>query len=172
MKEKNVNRLQSVSVEAGMVLAATYTGGNVIRVDLSDVVRRLEIFAPLDLRREFRRAAVVDFGWAVEWPCGASLDSDRLLEMSLEQQGQVANVDFRRWQDRHQLSLTDAAKAIGLTRRTVSQYRTGARPVPRTVTLACKGWDLEHGRAKRGRATRGVKLGAQPPSRISHRSEK
>jgi len=152
MKVKNANRLQSVSVGTGMVLVAAYTGGNTIRVDLTDVAQRLEAFAPLESRREFRRAAVVDFGWAVEWPCGASLDSDRLLEMSLEQSGQAANVDFRRWQDRHQLSLTDAATAIGLTRRTVSQYRTGARPVPRTVMLACKGWELEQVRAKRGRA--------------------
>ena len=151
MKAKNANRLQSVSVGTGMVLVATYTGGNTISVDLTDVARRLEAFAPLESRREFRRAAVVDFGWAVEWPCGASLDSDRLLEMSLEQSGQAANVDFRRWQDRHRLSLTDAATAIGLTRRTVSQYRTGARPVPRTVMLACKGWELEQRRPKRGR---------------------
>lgn len=28
-------------------------------------------------------------------------------------------------------------------RRTVSQYRTGARPIPCTVTLACKGWEVE-----------------------------
>jgi hypothetical protein len=154
MKAKNTNRLQSVSVDTGMVLVATYTGGNTIRVDLTDVAQRLQAFAPLESRREFRRAAVVDFGWAVEWPCGASLDSDRLLEMSLEQSGQAANVDFRRWQDRHRLSLTGAATAIGLTRRTVSQYRTGARPVPRTVTLACKGWELEQDRAKRGRAGR------------------
>ena len=152
MKEKNVNRLQPVAVEGGMVLTATYTSGNTIRVDLSDVARRLEAFAPLESHREFRRAAVADFGWGVEWPCGASLDSDRLLEMALEQQGQVANVDFRRWQDRHQLSLTDAAKAIGLSRRTVSQYRTGARPVPRTVTLACKGWEIEQSQPKRGQA--------------------
>jgi len=152
MKQKNAYPLQSVAIEAGMVLSATYMGGNTIRVDLADAARRLKAFAPLESRREFRRAALVDFGWAVEWPCGASLDSDRLLEMALEQQGQVANVDFRRWQDRHQLSLTDAAKAIGLTRRTVSQYRTGARPVPRTVTLACKGWEMEQDRPKRGRA--------------------
>jgi predicted transcriptional regulator len=41
----------------------------------------------------------------------------------------VENVHFRHWQDAHQLSLTDAARSIDLTRRTVSQYRTGARPV-------------------------------------------
>ena len=156
MRQNNVNRLKFVNVEAGMVLAATYTGGNTIRVDLTDVARRLEAFAPLESRREIRRATVVDFGWGVEWPCGASLDSDRLLEMALEQQGQVANVDFRHWQDRHQLSLADAAKAIGLTRRTVSQFRTGARPVPRTVTLACKGRKSEQGRPKRGRVKEAI----------------
>jgi uncharacterized membrane protein (GlpM family) len=30
---------------------------------------------------------------------------------------------------------------IGLTRRTVSQYKTGIRPVSRTVALAYKGWE-------------------------------
>jgi hypothetical protein len=61
MRQNNVNRLKSVNVEAGMALAATYTGGNTIRVDLTDVARRLEAFAPLESRREFRRATVVDF---------------------------------------------------------------------------------------------------------------
>jgi hypothetical protein len=56
MNEKNVIRLQSVSVEAGMVLSAIYTGGNTIRVDLTDVARRLEVFAPLESRRALRTA--------------------------------------------------------------------------------------------------------------------
>lgn len=95
---------------------------------------------------EFATAKVADFGWTVEWGSGALLDSDRLIEIALEQAGMAENVSFRRWQDANNLSLTDAAKAIGLTRRTVSQYRTGARPVPRIVGLACKGWEVEHRR--------------------------
>lgn len=55
----------------------------------------------------------------------------------------VDNVLFRQWQDCNALSLTDAAKAIGLSRRTISQFRTGARPVPRVVALACKGWSSD-----------------------------
>lgn len=31
-----------------------------------------------------------------------------------------------------------------MTRRTASQYRTGARPVSRTVLLALRGWEAEH----------------------------
>jgi predicted transcriptional regulator len=59
----------------------------------------------------------------------------------VKHQGRADTLAFRRWQERNRLSLSEAAAAIGLTRRTVSQYRTGARPVPRTVSLACKGWE-------------------------------
>ena len=63
--------------------------------------------------------------------------------MALEQSGMIENARFRRWQDANQLSLSQTAQAIGLTRRTISQYRTGKRPVPRTVAQACKGWEVE-----------------------------
>jgi hypothetical protein len=142
--KKQTARLESVNSEAGMALTATYSDGRVLRVDLSDLAQRLQIFAALENPTEFATAKVADFGWTLEWDCGASLDSDRLIELALEQAGMAENVSFRRWQDANNLSLTDAANAIGLTRRTISQYRTGARPVPRIVGLACKGWEVEH----------------------------
>lgn len=143
--KKQTARLQSVVAKKPMTLSATYSDGRVLEVDVSSLAKRLKAFAPLESWKEFASAKVTDFGWTLEWKCGASLDSDRLIEMALEQSGLVENVHFRHWQDAHQLSLTDAARAIGLTRRTVSQYRTGARPVPRIVGLACKGWEVEHG---------------------------
>lgn len=143
--KKQAARLESVTPGQGMTLSATFSDGRVLNIDMSDVAHRLEAFAALENPTEFATAKVADFGWTLEWDCGASLDSDRLIELALEQAGMTENVYFRRWQDANGLSLTDAANAIGLTRRTVSQYRTGARPVPRIVGLACKGWDLEHG---------------------------
>jgi len=145
--KKQAARLESVKPEPGTMLTATYSDGRVLRVDLADLASRLQTFAPLEDPVEFATAKVTDFGWTLEWDCGASLDSDRLIEMALEQAGMVENVNFRRWQDANHLSLTDAANAIGLTRRTVSQYRTGARPVPRIVGLACKGWEAERNQA-------------------------
>lgn len=142
--KKQTARLIAVTPESNMVLAATYSDGRVVRVNLSDLASRLQAFAALENPKEFATAKVADFGWTLEWDCGASLDSDRVIELALEQAGMAENVFFRRWQDTHNLSLTDAASAIGLTRRTVSQYRTGARPVPRIVGLACKGWEVEH----------------------------
>lgn len=141
--KKQTARLQSVTTEPEMVISTTYTDGRVVRINMRELASTFQIFAPLVDAAEFSTATVTDFGWTLEWNCGASLDSDRLLELSLEQAGLAENVRFRRWQDANHLSLTDAASAIGLSRRTISQYRTGSRTVPRIVGLACKGWEAE-----------------------------
>jgi hypothetical protein len=142
-----VNRLESVTPQGGMVLEIRYTGGQIVRVDFSELPERFAVFADLKNPDFFRAAAVADWGHTLEWPNGEGLDADRVMEMALEQAGRVDTLAFRRWQERNHLSLNAAADAIGLTRRTVSQYRTGARPVPRTVTLACKGWEVERDHA-------------------------
>jgi hypothetical protein len=68
---------------------------------------------------------------------------DRLWEMSLEQNGRLDTLEFVRWRWRYGLSLNAAADALGLSRRQVAYYASGERPVPRTVLLACKGWEVE-----------------------------
>lgn len=82
-----VNRLQSVTIEPGMVAVVTYTNGKTVHVSLEAIAGRLEAFAPLADPSEFAQARVEDFGWTLSWPCGASLDSDRVLEISMEQAG-------------------------------------------------------------------------------------
>ncbi|MBC7963611.1 MAG: DUF2442 domain-containing protein [Steroidobacteraceae bacterium] len=139
--KKQTARLKDVEIVAPAVVKVTYTDGRLVSVDLKDIIRDYAAFAPLSNPDEFTTVTVADWGWSLEWQCGATIDADRVLELALEQSGMVDNVTFRRWQDANGLSLSAAAVAIGLTRRTVSQYRTGARPVPRTVTLACKGWE-------------------------------
>lgn len=49
---------------------------------------------------------------------------------------------FAQWRARYGLSLSQAAQALGMTARTMSAYGTGARPVPRYIALACKGWEV------------------------------
>ena len=140
---KNVNRLEAVRPLDGMVLEAVYSGGQTVRVDMSEIADRLKVFAPLADRAVFEQAAVTDWGHSVAWSDDASIDADRLMEMALEQSGRSDTLNFRHWQERNRLSLAAAAEAIGLSRRTVSQYRTGARHVPRTVALACLGWEVD-----------------------------
>ena len=141
-----VNRIQSVKPLRGLALEVAYTGGQVMRVDVSELPRQFAVFAALNDRAFFKRVAVGDWGHSLEWPNGEGLDADRVMDMALEQEGRTDTLAFRRWQDKHGLSLAEAAEAIGMTRRTASQYRTGARPVPRTVLLALKGWETEQGR--------------------------
>lgn len=143
MHKSKAPRLESVRPLSGTTLEVRYTHGRQFALDLSGLANELEAFAPLKDPAQFATAQVTDWGWTLEWACGASLDSDRVLEMALEQAGLRANIEFRRWQDRHHFSLATAADVLGLTRRTVSQYRTGSRPIPKVVGLACRAIDLE-----------------------------
>jgi DNA-binding XRE family transcriptional regulator len=97
--------------------------------------------------KAFAGAALADGeGWAVEWPDrDIQIGADTLW---LDAQAQSAPDEntriFAQWRARHGLSLNQAAEALGMTTRTMSAYGTGARPVPRYIALACKGWEAEH----------------------------
>ena len=99
-------RLKHITTVAPHTVRVTYTDNSVVTVDLAPLIESLAVFAPLESAKEFASASITDFGFTLEWSCGASLDLDRLFEMSLEQAGMVSNAVFRRWQDTHHLSLT------------------------------------------------------------------
>lgn len=142
MSKSTAPRLESVRTLSGVTLEVRYTHGRQFIIDLSALADELDAFAPLKNPEQFVTAQVTDWGWTLEWECGASLDSERVLEMAMEQAGLQANVEFRHWQDRHHFTLSTAADVLGLTRRTVSQYRTGSRPIPKVVGLACRAIDM------------------------------
>ena len=43
-------------------------------------------------------------------------------------------------------ALNAAADALDMTRRMIAHYRTGSRPIPRVVSLACEGWEVRRAR--------------------------
>ncbi|AOV05719.1 helix-turn-helix domain-containing protein [Delftia tsuruhatensis] len=51
------------------------------------------------------------------------------------------------WMARNGLTQTAAAEALGISRRMLLYYLTGEKPVPRTVALACLGWEVERANA-------------------------
>jgi hypothetical protein len=149
---KHANRIEAIRVLDDLVLEARYGSGQVARVDMTDIASQVPIFAPLRDPEVFRRVTIEHWGQSIAWNEDACIRADRLMEMALEQAGRMDAVTFRRWQERNRLSLTDAATALGMTRRTIAQYRTGARPVPRTVLLALLGWEVEQREANRSAA--------------------
>jgi len=138
-----VNRMVSVTPLDGLRLEVHYQNGPPVTVDCAELPERFAVFAPLRDPAFFRQVAVTNWGFSLEWPHGEGLFADRVREMALEQAGRADTLAFRRWQERHGLSLAQAAQALGMSRRTASQYRTGARPVPRTVQLALRGWEAQ-----------------------------
>jgi hypothetical protein len=79
-------------------------------------------------------------GGSVEW-FDTEFGADNLYAWAKEQAGQSSHEQFDAWMRRNELSLTTAAEALGLSRRTVSYYRAAQRPIPKTVWLACMGYE-------------------------------
>ena len=106
-------------------------------------IRLLKGMRPLRDTAAFALACIGEGGHSVMWPGEIDMGAARLLELALEQNGRADAVEFIRWRWKHGLSLTDAAEALGLSRRQVAYYASGEHEVPRTVLLACKGWEVE-----------------------------
>ncbi|KAI1695018.1 hypothetical protein Ddc_21577 [Ditylenchus destructor] len=90
----------------------------------------------------FKTARLGEFGDTVEWPGHDDLElaADNLRAWGVEQAGQVSHEFIWRWMYEHDLSLDAAAAALGMSRGMLAYCRSGAKPVPRTVALACLGW--------------------------------
>lgn len=147
MNETKATRIASVRLAGHYALRICWISGTTWNVDLHKLVFGLKGLRPLRDRDAFAQVEVGEGGHSVTWPDDLDVGADRLWELSLEQNGHADAAQFLRWRWRHGLSLSAAADALGLSRRMVAYYATGEREVPRTVLLACKGWESEHQRA-------------------------
>ncbi len=143
MNDTKAIRIASVKPAGAYKLRLRWVSGKTMVIDLSEPVRRLKGLRPLRDEAVFARAVKGEGGHSIVWPGEIDMGADRLWEMSLEQNGHLDAVEFIRWRWRYGLSLSDAAEALGLSRRQVAYYASGERAVPRTVLLACKGWEAE-----------------------------
>lgn len=143
-------RLAGIEVLERFRMRLTFVGGQVYTLDFQRLFDESPGLARLRDPEVFATAALIEGeGWTVEWPeLGIQIGADTLW---LDAQAQSAPDEntrvFAQWRARHGLSLSQAAQALGMTPRTISAYGTGARPVPRYIALACKGWEAEHRRA-------------------------
>ena len=91
----------------------------------------------------FADVRVEEWGHGVEWPAAdIGIPAQALYRLSKEQSGDAfPTAEFNAWMKRHGLSLSAAARALHLTRRTIIYYSTGAKPIPAYIGLACRGWE-------------------------------
>lgn len=133
------------AVRAGdrpMTLSLTWADGMTAEVDLSAIIRGHRLLAPLTDPARFAQVRVGEWGWSIEWGDDLDFGTDQLRRWAGEQSGDIMPTeDFQAWRERCGLSLTAAAAALGLSRRMVAYYDNGTYPVPKTVMLACEGWE-------------------------------
>jgi hypothetical protein len=143
MSENTTIRIAHVKPTGEYTLRVKWHNGQALGVNLAEPVHRLKGLRPLRDPALFARAEVGEGGHSIAWPGDLDMGADRLWEIALEQNGRADAVEFIRWRWRHGLSLTAAAEALGISRRQVAYYASGEHEVPRTVLLACKGWEVE-----------------------------
>lgn len=128
-------------------LKLTFINGDTLTVDKREAVFAKPGLAPLRDPVAFAKARIVPGeGWAVEWgDFDIQIGADTLWLEALQQAATDEDTrTFLAWRVHHGLSLADAARALGMTPRTMSAYGTGTRPVPHYIALACKGWEAVH----------------------------
>ena len=133
-------RLQDVEVLAPYRLRTTWSTGEVLVVDVESVLRGIPALASLLEPKVFAQAHRAEWGHGVEW-FDAELGADNVYAWAKEQAGEVSHQMLGSWMHRNGLSLNTAAEALGVSRRMVSYYRTAQKPIPRSIWLACLGWE-------------------------------
>lgn len=136
--------LTAVKALADGVLALTYADGEQLQVDVKPIIAKHPTLRELGKPAVFKRAKLGDWGGSVTWGTDdLELAADNLRARAIEQAGGYSHEVILNWMARHGMTLDSAAEALGLSRRMLAYYRSGEKPVPRTVALACLGWEAE-----------------------------
>jgi Protein of unknown function (DUF2442) len=120
-----------------------YVDGEQFEVSLVDMIKRHRSLDRLKDPEVFKSARVGDHGASVIWANDDELElaADNLRARAVEQAGHASHEFIWNWMARNDLTLDKAAVALGVSRRMLAYYRSGLKPVPRTVALACLGWE-------------------------------
>jgi len=137
--------IKSVSAELPSQLTIVWRSGKHTKVDIAEYLDSPG-YERLKDPTFFTTVAVEEWGHGIEWADGEiGIDADSLYRLGKEQAGQAFPVgEFNAWMERNGLSLTAAAKALGITRRTIVYYHGGHKPIPVYIKLACIGWETLH----------------------------
>ena len=131
-------KLLRVSALEPYRLSTIWSTGEALVVDVTHVIRG-PAFA--EIRKPAVFCKVHTDGSSIEW-FDTELGPDNVYAWAKEQADEVSHEMFGGWMQRNKLSLSGAADALGISRRMVSYYRTAHKAIPRSIWLACLGWEV------------------------------
>lgn len=144
----------NITDKARTITNARVTGPALLHLSWSDetvadinlgAILKDRAFSALRDFDEFAKVEVGDWGHSLSWPSGAEMGADMLWLETLSATGHDDVRTFLEWRGRHALSLSKAADALGVSRRTVAYYSNGEKKVPKPILLACRGWEVING---------------------------
>ncbi len=135
--------LSSVETTPTAGLLLRYADGERFEVSLVDTINLHPTLERLKDPAVFGSARIGEHGASVIWVNDDDLElaADNLRARAVEQGGGISHEFIWNWMARHDLTLDTGAAALGVSRRMLAYYRSGSKPVPRTVALACLGWE-------------------------------
>ena len=142
MPKKVLPRIETVgAAEEPLTIDVRWSHGGRDMIDVSNLVHAFRLYAPLrDDPDLFRSVHVGEHGVDVVWTDDIDMSNDTLWRLAQEQSGATMTPEaFRQWRERHRFTLDSAARALGLSRRTIAYYDQGKKPIPRVVALATRG---------------------------------
>lgn len=132
--------VKSIRPGVGRVLIVTWKNGTESPVDVSEHLEAYPLFVTLrDTDEAFHRVRVGEWGWNAHWTDDMEISADTLWRLALEQGAHW----LRAWRDAHRMTQAEAAAALGLSLRMLRHYETGEYLLPKTVRLACAGFDAQ-----------------------------
>jgi hypothetical protein len=125
--------------------AVVWQDGGEAEVDLAPHILRYALYRPLrDDLKAFESAEVVDDGVAIAWP-GLDIDLSADAIAALQRAQSMTAAEFRARLKRLGLSFDAAAASFDISRRQIAYFSAGAKPIPRHVVLALRGFEEELG---------------------------
>ena len=139
----DVTRITRARPGGGHVLHVRFAGDRRDRrIDMTGLIARSIHFAPLmEDARSFAEVAIVEDGVGLAWPIQTKwgrLDvSASTLRRIADEQEPMTGADFAEWRTGLGLSLSEAAKLLGVSRRTIMGYLKKDE-LPSVVAIACR----------------------------------
>lgn len=149
MTRESPLKLVSVTPLNGWRLQIHWQSHGEATVDLTDMIQdNPALKAAFQDPNHFSRAQVGTYGWTVVWDDHIELGADSLYRLACYQSGTSLPPEaFAHWRRTNRLSQRQAAMELGISERMLKYYEEGRYLIPKTVMLACKGYDALHGRA-------------------------
>jgi len=138
-----ITRITKVRPAGGLVLRVRFAGDRRDRrLDMTGLIARSLHFAPLmGDANSFAKVSIVEDGLGLAWPVKTKwgqLDvSASTLRRIADEQEPITGADFAKWRSELGLSLTEAAKLLGMGRRTIMGYLKKDE-LPPVIAIACR----------------------------------